>query len=151
MKNDDSEKLSCPKCMGFLETKEVGEMEKHGIFIDQCALCHGIWFDKGELAKVLKLKLDFDDESAEDEFHQDWKNDYFDLKKANCPRCKKEMQRVNCLQDDRVIADYCLECDGAWLDGGEIRELMRGGPLHRGIQVIFKKLAEPFQNLSGNK
>lgn len=138
-------KLECPKCIGLLETKEVGEMEKHAVLIDQCPMCQGVWFDEDELGKVLKLKLGFDDEVPEEDFHQDWKNDVFDLKKAKCPRCKKDMQRVKGLQDSRVITDYCLECGGTWLDGGEIRELMRGGPIKRALQFIFKKIAEPLQ------
>ena len=147
MADNKSKKLDCPKCVGLLETKEVGELQKYAVVIDQCPMCKGIWLDEGELSKLLKDKLGFDDEVPEEEFHQHWKDDFFDLKKAKCPRCKKEMQRVKSAQDSRVTTDYCLECGGTWLDGGEIRELLRGGPIHRALHFIFNKISEPLQNI----
>lgn len=125
--------------------KEVGEMEKQSVHIEQCSTCQGIWFDEGELEKVLNLKMGFDDEVAEENFRKDFTDGSFDLKKANCPRCKKEMQRVKSLQDGRVVTDYCLDCGGIWLDGGEIRLLMRGGPIQRALRFILDKISEPLQ------
>lgn len=138
-------KLDCPKCLGLLHPKEVGEMEKKAVHIEQCTMCQGVWFDEGELEKVLNLKLGFDDEGAEEDFRKDFAGDTLDLKKAKCPRCKKEMQRVKGLQDSRVVTDYCLDCGGVWLDGGEIRLLMRGGPIQRALRFIFNKITEPLQ------
>ena len=40
--------LKCPKCGYDLITGEW-----HGIQIDQCTHCHGIWFDAGEAESVL--------------------------------------------------------------------------------------------------
>ena len=49
----DSERRShqqrCPKCGGHLATSDL-----HGVQIDQCPDCLGIWFDAGELDVVLK-------------------------------------------------------------------------------------------------
>ena len=146
MAEDKSKKLACPKCVGMLEAKEVGEMQKYAVVIDQCPMCQGIWLDEKELERVLQDKLGFDDETPEDDFHPKWKDDFFDLKKAKCPRCQKEMQRVKSFQDDRVMTDYCLECGGIWLDGGEIRELLRGGSIHRALKFIFKKIIDPLKN-----
>jgi Zn-finger nucleic acid-binding protein len=145
------EKVSCPKCLGILETKEVGEMEGSAISIDQCPMCKGIWFDKDELDQVLKLKMPFDDEEAEEHFRQDTVGDYFDLKKTNCPRCKTELSRVKSAQDSRVVVDYCMDCGGAWLDGGEIRLLLRGGPIRRAINFIFNKINEKLREAKANR
>ena len=144
-------KLDCPKCLGLLQPIEVGEMEKKSVYIDQCAICQGVWFDKGELEKILSLKLGFNDEVMEADFRKDLVGDYLDLKRAKCPRCKKEMQRVKSLQDSRLITDYCLDCGGVWLDGGEMRLLMRGGPIERALRFIFNKISEPLQRQRSEK
>lgn len=41
--------MKCPKCGYDLLTGEW-----HGIQIDQCTHCHGIWFDAGEAETLLK-------------------------------------------------------------------------------------------------
>jgi uncharacterized protein len=40
--------MKCPRC-----NAEMTEVPKHGVMIDHCALCGGIWLDKGELAKIM--------------------------------------------------------------------------------------------------
>ncbi len=142
MADNKSKKLDCPKCLGLLTTKEVGELKNVPVVIDQCPVCQGIWFDKGELERILKNHVQFDDEMPEKDFHFEWKDDYLDLKRAKCPRCKKELERINAADDDRVVTDYCMDCGGTWLDGGELRELMRGGPIHRAIHYVFDKISE---------
>jgi len=51
--NADAERKShhmkCPKCGYDLLTGEW-----HGIQIDQCTHCHGIWFDAGEAESLVK-------------------------------------------------------------------------------------------------
>ena len=41
--------MKCPKCGYDLITADL-----HGITIDQCTSCHGIWFDAGEVDALLK-------------------------------------------------------------------------------------------------
>ncbi len=43
-----SHHMKCPKCGYDLITSEW-----HGIEIDQCTHCHGIWFDAGEAESLL--------------------------------------------------------------------------------------------------
>ncbi len=43
-----SHHMKCPKC-GY----DLISGEWHGIQIDQCTHCHGIWFDAGEAESVL--------------------------------------------------------------------------------------------------
>jgi uncharacterized protein len=40
--------MNCPRC-----NNELTEVTKHGIAIDNCTSCGGIWLDKGELAKII--------------------------------------------------------------------------------------------------
>lgn len=44
-----SHHMRCPKCGGPL----LGEAF-HGIQIDRCGECHGVWLDQGELEALLK-------------------------------------------------------------------------------------------------
>ena len=41
--------LICPKCQG-----ELLEASFQDIMLDVCSGCHGVWFDAGELAHVIK-------------------------------------------------------------------------------------------------
>lgn len=44
-----SHRMKCPKCGYNLITGEW-----HGVEIDQCTNCHGIWFDAGEAESLLR-------------------------------------------------------------------------------------------------
>src|SRR5256886_7729891 len=44
-----SHHMKCPKCGYDLITGEW-----HGIQVDQCTHCHGVWFDKGEVETLLQ-------------------------------------------------------------------------------------------------
>jgi Zn-finger nucleic acid-binding protein len=40
--------MICPRCNG-----ELIEVVKHGVVIDNCTGCGGIWLDKGEMGKII--------------------------------------------------------------------------------------------------
>jgi Zn-finger nucleic acid-binding protein len=134
--------MDCPKCLGRLQEVEVGEMENKSVMIDQCQLCGGIWFDKGELAKVLQLKVKFVE--TPEEFENDLKGSVLDRKVATCPRCKKEMFKISAPNDDRIKMDYCLDCDGAWLDPGELAVIQRGNIIERALRAVRNKFSGAF-------
>lgn len=39
--------LTCPVCQGAMK-----EIDKHGVLIDTCTQCRGVWLDRGELEKL---------------------------------------------------------------------------------------------------
>ncbi len=41
--------MKCPKC-----GMDLGTIELHGVKVDQCANCGGIFFDKGEVEELLQ-------------------------------------------------------------------------------------------------
>jgi Zn-finger nucleic acid-binding protein len=41
--------MKCPKCGNDLRTEEY-----HGIEIDRCTECHGMWLDAGEAEDLLR-------------------------------------------------------------------------------------------------
>ncbi len=40
--------MQCPRC-----NQDLIEIKKHGVLIDTCTTCGGIWLDKGELGKII--------------------------------------------------------------------------------------------------
>ena len=57
--------LTCPSC----NNHEMGEYDFHGENVDQCRQCGGLWFDSGELNKVLSIADNEDDDvKIEQEF-----------------------------------------------------------------------------------
>jgi Zn-finger nucleic acid-binding protein len=40
--------IACPRC-----SRKMVKKTKHGVTIDKCTSCGGIWLDKGEIFKIL--------------------------------------------------------------------------------------------------
>lgn len=125
---DPGQYLECPKCLGELQESSITDL-KTTLKVDQCFACQGIWFDKWELKALLNMECSFK-ENALAKLKGEWRDIAFDLKKARCPRCQKDMLRIKC---NHISADYCKDCEGTWLDGGEIRFFEKNG-----IENIFK-------------
>jgi len=50
--------MNCPRC----EQASLDERDRDGVTIDVCTRCRGIWFDRGELEKLIaRTTADFDD------------------------------------------------------------------------------------------
>lgn len=117
--------LNCPKCLGKLEEKEI-----EGVKVDVCWACEGIWFDKGELKKVIEadaknLKtLDLDREEFNGKEFADLK-DELNKKTGSCPRCDNAMKQktYEYNRGKKLVVDVCENNCGLWLDGGEIHKL----------------------------
>lgn len=105
--------MKCAKCGHDMKT-----FVHQGVEIDQCTECSGIWFDKGEYDKMLKVS-DIKDLKIKNNEHFD-----YDHKRAHCPRCggEKLMMQVPSVNPD-IHMDKCSQCGGIWLDGGEFEEL----------------------------
>lgn len=41
--------MTCPRC----ENRILFELDRHGVTVDRCEHCRGIWLDRGELDKLL--------------------------------------------------------------------------------------------------
>ena len=108
--------MECPKCSGTLAEKEFG-----GVRVDRCAECDGIWFDAKEVrALVAHAKASPDEvpkSSSSATSEQDEKN-------GTCPRCTEDLHRVESLAVDGLHYDQCMSCRGAWLDAGELAQIV---------------------------
>ena len=121
--------MDCPKCAGELEEKIEENLK-----VNVCFICEGIWFDAGELEKVLKadsrdfefLGLDSEDLAGKEAADLLEK---FDKKESKCPRCADSTKLVRKIYKGKhkVNVETCPKCNGIWLEGGEIQELRSRG------------------------
>ena len=102
--------MQCPKCRSTLEEKPVKQGD---IRVDCCPRCRGIWFDAGELEKVLK--------EAYRELRVPASANRLSL---SCPKCLQPLYGFHYPQT-MVNVDVCKACRGMWLDAGEYTEINR--------------------------
>lgn len=141
-----SSKRPCPRCKVEMVAVMLGVAGQQ-VEIDQCKGCQGLFFDPGELETILdgletqatavdhrQLLTLIEQETPTDDFQQ--------VAYAPCPDCAKLMNRRSYGQRSGVIVDDCRE-HGVWLDGGELRRLIRwtqaGGRRHHVEQELEKR------------
>lgn len=71
--------MTCPRCNG-----ELIETVKHGVVIDSCTSCGGVWLDKGELGKIISQMRKAEAE-LEEELKPFWKEKYYEKHKKKSP------------------------------------------------------------------
>ena len=117
--------LTCPLCT--LQMKEVTARATLGysIVLDQCSRCGGIWCDRWELYPLTGAAADRLDPIDREALQQ---SAPIGATPLACPRCRARMQR---LRDPSLSQDACIErcpnCDGMWLNRGELRRFKRRG------------------------
>lgn len=123
--------MNCIKCDGTLRLTRVENVE-----VDQCDTCNGIWFDSGELAKIVGAR---DVEALRTKAHA---TKEADQKRAHCPRCKGEgkLVQIASLTSD-IHIDTCAVCGGEWLDGGELA-IVRNEGFTRKVGAFFRKILD---------
>ena len=108
--------MKCPACSDLLTQFDVGS-----VTVDVCqGGCGGIWFDAFELQRV-------------DEKHETARGGWLvhiehdpvvvvdQTKKRGCPRCPEVKLMRHFLSQKRLVeVDQCPNCDGYWLDCGEL-------------------------------
>jgi Zn-finger nucleic acid-binding protein len=104
--SDREPKQHCPKCQA-----ELLHVERSGMVLELCSACRGIWFDPGELTTILELYKRLDPEAGVSTG-------------AKCVRSGQELREVVFPGTD-VRVDVCPDCQGIWLDAGELEVLQQ--------------------------
>ncbi len=114
--------MKCPRCGKVLRT--IGY---EGIQVETCDGCQGEWLDATELGHVVRtreIRFDADERRAvaaatkikgveiEVQGHE-----------LACPKCGGETHPLNYGGDTGIIIDKCTDCQGIWLDGGELEKV----------------------------
>jgi uncharacterized protein len=109
-------------------------MEKvvfHGIEIDRCLDCRGLWFGELEKEALRKMrgadKIDVGDAKVGREFNK--------VDMIDCPHCRSRMIRMVDLQQHHIWFEHCTICGGSFFDAGEFRDLR-----HQTILDFFRDL-----------
>ena len=112
-------------------------LELHGVEIDCCDECHGIWLDEGELELLLEADKDADLpilKALTD-------SDAIKAKgKRKCPVCGKKMLLVDIPLDPVVEIDRCPNNHGLWFDKGELEHIIsaaKGTPIADFLGAMF--------------
>ena len=107
--------MKCPACFNELTKRQVGSLE-----VDVCqGGCGGIWFDAFELQKV-----DEAEERAGEHLVEIQRDESIVIdpgRKRECPRCEGvKLMRHFFSAKRRIEVDQCPNCNGYWLDAGEL-------------------------------
>ncbi|MHC4247825.1 MAG: zf-TFIIB domain-containing protein [Planctomycetota bacterium] len=106
--------MICPGC--------GAEMRSHvepDITTDRCVACEAAFLDGGEL-NVLATGLSGDIEFCSKD--RECPPDRFG--RRQCPKCMNEtMRKVELLRYTDIVFDFCDECQGFFLDPGEVEEM----------------------------
>ena len=95
--------------------------ELHGLHLDECAKCGGVWIDPGVFERILTSA-----EAQQDALSMlgpargqtEPKVRYI-----RCPLCNQQMHRRNYATRSGVIIDFCRD-HGLWLDHDELRRIV---------------------------
>jgi len=91
--------------------------------IEECAACGGAWLAEEELRKV-KDETDPDLNWMDFEIWQHPDRFTVATKPVRCPTCDLNMAGVE-YGTTKIEIDYCLKCQGVWLDAGELEKIIR--------------------------
>lgn len=126
--------MKCPACKSPLIV-----VERECIEVDWCPDCHGIWFDRGELAILAdKAGKTLDPATIGKPV------DKHSERRRRCPRCHHRMEKIAPTANEDILLDRCPE-HGLWLDAGELQTLMQSLPDgNSGSASVIEFLNETF-------
>lgn len=104
--------MKCLNCGAEMITNEV-ITKKDRISYNMCEKCGSLWLDKGALDKMA-----FQVQGSIEYCEEDEQGSPLALK---CPRCDdQELESVKFLESDSIRLDRCPNCEGFWLNGGQL-------------------------------
>ncbi len=108
--------MKCLDCSTEMTNYEIHTLTGK-VSYNVCESCGGLWLDRGELDKMA--------------YQVDGDIEYCSKDRARgtapihrCPRCPgMQLQKVMFLGDDAFILQRCDNCNGFWLDGGQLEKI----------------------------
>lgn len=120
--------MKCP-----VDNTELQETEyERRVMVDQCKTCDGMWLDRWELTAIQANKgKNYDAELAKmpDLVNKSYMQAIEKNRPAlNCPKCAEAgntvaMDRREHGYCSQILVDVCHDCQGVWLDKGEVQAL----------------------------
>ena len=107
--------MECPRCHSGTKLKRLQD-----VAVEACPSCSGMFLDHGELNRVAEpTQGDLEYSTV----HEDSLEHDDRFLPINCPRCRSEMDKVEFNIYTGIVLDYCPDCEGFWLDGGELERI----------------------------
>jgi Zn-finger nucleic acid-binding protein len=110
-------KRLCPDCKKPLPPLNYG-----GVTLDTCGMCGGIWFDEGEMGRILRegpialVKI-------EEEVIPELKAAPGSLSGRACPDCLEPLYKYHYCLNSPIELDGCAICGGFWVEDGELDKI----------------------------
>lgn len=97
---------------------EMKKQNAHGVLVDRCPSCKGIWLDKGELDRIVRQEGDPNDEIVRQARKEKRAEKDILMFVGSCPKCyvpgMKKYKRFG------ITIDVCGGCGGTFFDKGEL-------------------------------
>ena len=105
--------MDCPKCDSIMEA-----VTYHGVTVDRCTECKGIWFPGVEHKILKKMK----GSQAIDIGSPELGKEYDELEDVHCPVCDTVMERLTETFQPHIHYESCPKGDGVFFDAGEFTD-----------------------------
>lgn len=105
---------NCPDC-----EKPLAPQTLHGVELDICGGCAGIWFDASEL-RMLITRDSLALASLEERYAPSVEPTVHGDSKRRCPDCEELLQQYNYQYSSTILLDTCPDCAGFWVQEGEL-------------------------------
>ena len=121
--------MRCPKCRADMQQIMIDDIE-----VDRCSVCHGLWFDDGELSRLRNKEaaevLDIGDIKIGKKQNE--------IEHYRCPRCAGPMHRMVDPHQTHIWFEQCGSCRGSFFDAGELTDLVTVS-----VSDFFKRFVTP--------
>lgn len=109
----------CPDC-----SLNMSAQIFHGLALDVCPQCAGIWFDQDELSALLnndpRCLIELEEKTVPTPNHQTFGGPT----RIECPDCSESLDEYHYLYSSSLILNSCPECGGIWVQEGELKKLI---------------------------
>ena len=127
--------MICPRCGMDLKKEAL-----HGVEVDRCGSCWGLWLDKGEFGTLLSSKsFRFTEEETDAVLkgiaHETNAPQPKQDQALVCPKCGKTMGKARHNAAAAVTLDRC-DAHGMWLDTKELKQAQAAA---QALQMVLAK------------
>ena len=96
----------------------------HGVNLDACPRCAGIWFDPEDL-RTLLARDPLAPSEIEDETIPQVTQKPAGPSIRRCPDCRLPLQQYHYLYTSPVVLDACTQCGGFFVEDGELGKMQQ--------------------------
>jgi Zn-finger nucleic acid-binding protein len=108
----------CPR-----DKEVLGRFTAFDIEVHQCAKCHGMWFDEGEL-DAIKTNMDDDIRWKDFDLRSYAERADFKTTRLPCANCGAALCELR-FGSSHIELEFCTKCGGVWADKGKLVSVLK--------------------------